>query len=102
MAGRSDNIGTITSSYATGNVTGIGPQRSPSAGLAGDNSAGSFITDSQATGNVTASTDATPQSQSGNSVNAGGLVGYNQGTVIGTTTPPFTPAGQSFGSELPA
>ena len=87
--GPPDNIGTITSSYATGNVTGIGLNLAVG-GLAGDNSAGSFITDSQATGSVTANTDGTPQSQYGNSVNAGGLVGYNQGTVAGSTTPPFS------------
>ncbi len=91
--GPPDNIGTITSSYATGNVTGIGLNLAVG-GLAGDNSAGSFITDSQAIGgNVTANTNATAQSQFGNSVNAGGLVGYNQGTVTGSTTPRFPQGG---------
>ncbi len=85
--GLSDNIGTITSSWASGNVTGTGLALAIG-GLTGDNSAGSFITDSQAFGGkVIASTDATPQSQFGNSVNAGGLVGYNQGTVQGSTAP---------------
>ena len=58
----------------------------------GDNSAGSFITDSQAIGNVSANTNATQQSQLGHSVNAGGLVGYNQGTVTGSTGPAFSSA----------
>ncbi len=85
-----DNLGTIVASYATGNVTGTGLALAIG-GLVGDNSAGSAIVDSQAGGNVTASTDASA-SQPGNFVNAGGLVGYNQGSIIGTNAPPFTPS----------
>ena len=92
-----DNLGTIVASYATGNVTGTGPALAIG-GLVGDNSAGSAIVNSQAGGNVTASTDASA-SQPGNFVNAGGLVGYNQGSIIGTTAPPFTQVGsQSINS----
>ena len=77
--GPPDNIGTITSSYATGNVTGIGLNLAVG-GLAGDNSAGSFITNSQATGNVTANTNATTtQSQSGILRQRGRLGGLQSG-----------------------
>ncbi len=77
---------TIISSYATGNVTGTGLTLAIG-GLVGNNAAGSIITDSQAVGNVTATTNGTLESQSRNFANVGGLVGYNQGIVQGTTVP---------------
>jgi filamentous hemagglutinin family protein len=77
--------GTITNSYATGNVTMNGPVGA-AGGLVGTNSPGSVITDSQALGSVSA-----PANQTINTSNflaAGGLVGQNSGTIAGTTTPP--------------
>jgi filamentous hemagglutinin family protein len=83
-----NNFGIILSSHATGNVTGVGLALAIG-GLAGDNSTGSSIIDSQAFGGrVTADSDGTLQSQFNNSVSAGGLVGFNQGVIAGTTSPP--------------
>ena len=83
---------TIVASFAIGNVTGTGVNIGLG-GLVGNNAAGSTITDSQAIGNVTAKTDAVANSF----VNAGGLVGLNQGTVNGTTTP-SVPSSNSVGT----
>jgi filamentous hemagglutinin family protein len=81
--------GTITGSFANVNVT-VGDSCSGSScnggqsiagGLVGFNSPTSTIADSVAIGNVTA----------GASASAGGLVGQNFGTIIGTTTPGLSP-----------
>jgi filamentous hemagglutinin family protein len=77
--------GTITNSYATGNVTMTGPIGA-AGGLVGTNSPGSVITDSQALGSVTALANQTTNNF--NFLSAGGLVGQNSGTIAGTTTPP--------------
>jgi hypothetical protein len=77
-------VATIVASYATGNVVGTGLNLAVG-GLAGNNAAGSTITDSQATGTVTAVTSVPAQANA--FVNAGGLVGLNQGTVNGSTAP---------------
>jgi filamentous hemagglutinin family protein len=94
---------TIVSSYATGDVTGTGLNLAIG-GLVGNNAAGSTITDSKATGNVTAQTDGTLQSRFGNSVSAGGLVGSNQGFIVGSIalseppTPPTSVGGTTLAS----
>jgi len=77
--------GFIVDSNATGNVTKTGPWGG-AGGLAGYNSPGSMITDSQAFGDVTATANG-PQGMV-----IGGLVGVNQGTITGTNTPPANTA----------
>jgi filamentous hemagglutinin family protein len=84
---------TIQDSYATGNVTATG-LNVEIGGLVGYNS-GKFgsvadvgtITDSRASGNVTANANITTSCNAQSScefVNAGGLVGFNQGLIAGT------------------
>jgi filamentous hemagglutinin family protein len=82
---------TIMSSYASGTVTGTGVGLGVG-GLVGNNAAGSTVTDSQAFVSVNALTNADPHSESNNSVQAGGLVGSNQGIVAGTNTPSLSSA----------
>jgi len=81
----------IIDSYATGTVTGSGYGFAVG-GLAGNNAAGSAILDSQAFGNVIALASGTPPPQSNQFLNAGGLVGSNQGTILGSTTPTLSSA----------
>ena len=88
----------IDSSFATGNVSSVGINVQIG-GLVGYSSPGAMITSSFATGNVTASAaitsnNGTDCSISGNCQyeNAGGLIGYNSGTVLGTTEPSSTQA----------
>ena len=69
MAACGENTGTITASYATGNVAGAGRS---SGGLVGDNTG--TITASYATGNVNASGSWVDKNMHG------GLVGLNSGT----------------------
>ena len=75
----------IDRSFATGNVmaSGVNVQ---AGGLAGYNAPTAVITDSHATGNVTASASVT-QGSPGQFSQAGGLVGFNQGVIAGTTDP---------------
>ncbi|MGH6769953.1 MAG: S8 family serine peptidase [Xanthobacteraceae bacterium] len=75
--------GTITNSFATGNVkiTGMG---SSAGGLVGNNSEGSTIRDSQASGNVQSTFAGTFFSQF---TAVGGLVGQNDGTISSTSAP---------------
>jgi filamentous hemagglutinin family protein len=77
----------ITSSYALGNVTGTGFGLAVG-GLVGNNAAGSTVTDSQAFGSVTASTSGTPKPNANSFSGAGGLVGLNQGRIIGSSSTP--------------
>ena len=71
------NSGTITVSYATGNVSG-----DYAGGLVGGNSG--TITASYATGNVSMSRSSEVRAETG------GLVGQNYGTITATATPPAT------------
>ncbi len=82
--------GTISSSFASGNVS-ISGLSSSVGGLVGQQAQGSTITNSQAIGSVT-STATVPQQQGQQSAftDAGGLVGTNSGTIAGTTTPTAT------------
>src|SRR5262249_32039677 len=76
--------GTITSSFATGDVIATG-LNAVAGGLAAVNNPGSTITDSQATGAVTpmGSGSASPLRL----LTAGGLVGLNLGTITSTIQP---------------
>ena len=88
--------GTITNSYATGNVTMIGPVGA-AGGLVGTNGPGSVITDSQALGSVSAPANQTTTNF--NFLSAGGLVGQNSGTIAGTVTPPTTTTACATGAS---
>jgi filamentous hemagglutinin family protein len=78
---------TITSSFATGAVSVTGASAA-AGGLVGTQAKGSTITDSQAFGNVSAGATGTGNdvfSSNKNVSKAGGLVGFNEGSIIGTT-----------------
>jgi subtilisin family serine protease len=83
-------FGTITDSFATGNVkiTGV---NSAAGGLVGNNAQGSTITNSQAFGNVVSTFNGS-NSDPGNQV--GGLVGDNHGTITSASAP-FAAGGSS-------
>jgi filamentous hemagglutinin family protein len=78
--------GTITNSYATGNVTMTGLVGA-AGGLVGSNGPASVITDSQALGTVSAPANRTSFDTF---LAAGGLVGQNLGIIGSTVTPPTT------------
>ena len=84
-------FGTITNSYASGNVTVTGEQ-SAAGGLVGSNTPGSTITNSQAFGNVA--------STSGFDSKAGGLVGENSGIITSTTTPNILTSNCAIGASF--
>ena len=68
-----DGYGSITDSYATGDVTASGSSSAYAGGLIGYNINSVTITDSYATGDVTAI--------GSSSAYAGGLIGYNNGSI---------------------